>query len=110
MMYPRPKTGLESKFSMEYAIAAALLDDRLTISTFETPAIERAEIATLIDKIETREDPVQAIEDPIAAGQAGVSGAIRIFRHVSLRAKSLKPVCLFRPDIPANHLLDPSYV
>lgn len=104
MMYPRPKTGLESKFSMEYAIAAALLDERLTISTFETPAVERPEIADLIDRIETREDPVQAQEDPVAAG---LSWGFRGYTHISARlvtGETLETRVHLPPGHPGNPL------
>ncbi|EUB99272.1 MmgE/PrpD family protein [Rhizobium sp. CF080] len=64
LRFNRPKTGLEGKFSMPYGLAVAMLDRRLTIASFEDPAVMRPEIWDLYEKIEVIEDEACGAEDP----------------------------------------------
>lgn len=64
LRFNRPKTGLEGKFSMPYGLAVAMLDRRLTIASFEDPAVMRPEIWQLYEKIEVVEDEACGAEDP----------------------------------------------
>jgi 2-methylcitrate dehydratase PrpD len=57
LIYPRPRTGLEGKFSMHYAVAAALLDGEVRLASFEDAAVLRPEIQQFFDQIDAREDP-----------------------------------------------------
>ena len=41
LIHTRPHTGLEGKFSLEYALAAALLDEFPDFESFTTPAVTR---------------------------------------------------------------------
>jgi 2-methylcitrate dehydratase PrpD len=54
--YPEPRTGLQAKFSMNYALAAGVLDDRYSIWTFTDAAAVRPEIAALYPRIDVQED------------------------------------------------------
>jgi 2-methylcitrate dehydratase PrpD len=54
--YPAPRTGLEAKFSMDYALAAGVLDDSFAIWTFTDAAARRPEIADLYARIHVAED------------------------------------------------------
>jgi len=63
LRFSRPKTGLEGKFSMDYGLAAAILDRDLTISSFEDAAVTRSAIAALYDRIEIIEDLACVAED-----------------------------------------------
>lgn len=56
LKFRRPKTGFEGKFSMEYGLAAAVLDGRIGLSTFTDAAVQRAEIARMIGRIQVVED------------------------------------------------------
>jgi 2-methylcitrate dehydratase PrpD len=56
LKFSRPKTGLEGKFSMQYGLAAALLDGRIELSSFTDEAVMRPEIARLIGRIRVIED------------------------------------------------------
>ena len=56
LIYPCPQTGLEGKFSMHYAVAAALLDGHVKLSSFENAAVLRPEIQRFFAKIDARED------------------------------------------------------
>ena len=64
LRFDRPKTGLEGRFSMPYGLAVAMLDRRLTIASFEDPAVMRREIGALYEKIEVIEDEACGAEDP----------------------------------------------
>jgi 2-methylcitrate dehydratase PrpD len=64
LTYPRPVTGLEAKFSLEYALAAGVLDDGYTLATFTDEAVRRPEIAPLLQRIDAREDPQCRGDDP----------------------------------------------
>lgn len=46
-----PRTGLEGKFSIEYAIAATLLDRRLTLETFTDAMVQRPAARELMARV-----------------------------------------------------------
>ncbi|MEX0801580.1 MAG: MmgE/PrpD family protein [Dehalococcoidia bacterium] len=46
-----PATGLEGKFSMEYCLAAALADGRVTLDTFSDEAVTRPAVRDLMAKV-----------------------------------------------------------
>jgi 2-methylcitrate dehydratase PrpD len=46
-----PKTGLEGKFSVQYTLAAALLDGAVTLSSFADERLHRPDMQTLLSKI-----------------------------------------------------------
>ncbi|MGW3116741.1 hypothetical protein ACWDBW_06240 [Streptomyces sp. NPDC001107] len=48
---PRPVTGLEGKFSLPYAVAAALLDDCPGFDSFTDGAVRRPAAQTLVDRV-----------------------------------------------------------
>jgi aconitate decarboxylase len=48
---PHPKTGLEGKFSVQYTLAAALLDGAVTLSSFTDERLHRSDMQTLLNKI-----------------------------------------------------------
>jgi 2-methylcitrate dehydratase PrpD len=48
---PHPKTGLEGKFSVEYTLAAALLDGAVTLSSFTDERLHRPDMQVLLNKI-----------------------------------------------------------
>jgi 2-methylcitrate dehydratase PrpD len=54
---PRPQTGLEGKFSMQYTAANALLDGKVGIRTFTDANLARPEVQELLGKFEIRPDP-----------------------------------------------------
>lgn len=56
LTYPRPVTGLQGKFSLDYPLAAAMLDGQMSLWTFTDAAVNRSEIAALYDRIDARED------------------------------------------------------
>jgi aconitate decarboxylase len=48
---PRPSTGLEGKFSVQYTLATALVRGLVNIDTFTDEAVRAPEIAAMLDKI-----------------------------------------------------------
>ena len=48
---PHPKSGLEGKFSVQYTLAAALLDGAVTLSSFTDERLHRPDMQALLGKI-----------------------------------------------------------
>ncbi|MDO9075482.1 MAG: MmgE/PrpD family protein [Rubrivivax sp.] len=53
LIHTRPQTGLEAKFSMQYAVAAALLDGDVRLSSFTDAAVQRPEAQTFFVQVST---------------------------------------------------------
>ncbi len=53
---PRPATGLDGKFSLQYTTAAALLDGAVKIDTFTDARRFRTDMVDLLQKFELRQD------------------------------------------------------
>lgn len=70
-----PATGLEGKFSMEYCLAAALLDGAVGLATFTDDAVNRPAARDLMSKVETCEG-AESGEFPIG-GYADVRIALK---------------------------------
>jgi 2-methylcitrate dehydratase PrpD len=78
LIHHRPRTGLEGKFSLEYGIAAALLDGRPGIDSFDDRAVGRPEAERLVQAVEVAStnggtgllDGEVEIEVTLADGQA----------------------------------------
>jgi 2-methylcitrate dehydratase PrpD len=85
VIYPHPSTGLEGKFSLQYAMAAGVLDGKYSLWTFSDAAVRRPEIDALYPRIECREDPRCGANDPLLAKLA--AGA-RGFVEVEVRLKN----------------------
>lgn len=54
LVHHSPKTGLEAKFSMEYAITAALCDGKISIASFQDAAVLRPEIQAFFPNVTAR--------------------------------------------------------
>jgi len=52
-----PATGLEAKFSLEYGVAAALLDRPVRFASFSDGCVNRPEARRLMDRVETEATP-----------------------------------------------------
>ncbi|ADJ15709.1 MmgE/PrpD family protein [Halalkalicoccus jeotgali] len=57
LAHSNPETGLEAKFSMEYAVASALARDRVDLATFEEPALSDPTVEDLRERVSFRTDP-----------------------------------------------------
>ncbi|MSO93022.1 MAG: MmgE/PrpD family protein [Rhodospirillales bacterium] len=57
LTYHQPKTATESKFSLEYCIAAAMVRDRLSLTEFEPGALDDPEVRDMMTRTEAWIDP-----------------------------------------------------
>ncbi|RPI42845.1 MAG: hypothetical protein EHM59_16855, partial [Betaproteobacteria bacterium] len=73
VIYPNPKTGLEGKFSLQYSLAAGVLDGNYSLWSFTDEAVNRPAIRELLKKIVAREDEACGANDPQLQNKA--SGA-----------------------------------
>jgi 2-methylcitrate dehydratase PrpD len=55
LIYSQPQSGLEGKFSMQYAVTAALLDGAVLLSSFEDQAVERPSVQAFMSKVHVSE-------------------------------------------------------
>ncbi len=57
LIHARPPTGLEAKFSLEYALAATLLDGRPGFASFEDDAVVRPNAQALVERVQVETFP-----------------------------------------------------
>jgi 2-methylcitrate dehydratase PrpD len=62
LIYKEPRTGLEGKFSMEYALAAALHDGKVTLASFTDEMVQRADIRAVMKRVRTEYKPEAGAE------------------------------------------------
>jgi 2-methylcitrate dehydratase PrpD len=74
LIHRRPRTGLEGKFSLEYGIAAALLDDAPGLESFTDAAVQRPEVQELIERIDVE---LTAGGDGLLAGEFAIEDVAR---------------------------------
>jgi 2-methylcitrate dehydratase PrpD len=98
LIHHRPQTGLQGKFSLEYAIAAALLDPLLGFDSFTDAAVTRPEAQRLVDLVRVTLTPSG---DGLMAGTVEVTLLLRDgnSHSVSLRQPPGAPE---RPPLPKN--------
>ena len=53
----RPTTGLEAKFSMEFAVAILLVDGKAGLGQFTDASVSRAEVQDMVARVNFRADP-----------------------------------------------------
>jgi 2-methylcitrate dehydratase PrpD len=85
LIYHRPQTGLEAKFSMEYAVAAALHDGRVALASFDDAAVQRPALQAFLDKVHVTEG-----EPPMFPRWAELGIRLREGRLLSLRIERLR--------------------
>lgn len=50
--HSNPATGLEAKFSMEYAVASAVVNERVGLETFEEPALQDTAVQQVRERVD----------------------------------------------------------
>ncbi|MDP2949024.1 MAG: MmgE/PrpD family protein [Chloroflexota bacterium] len=65
LIHSRPQTGLEGKFSMEYCLAASLLDGRVSLASFSDQAVQRPQAQDLLRRVDMEEEAESQGEGPI---------------------------------------------
>jgi 2-methylcitrate dehydratase PrpD len=76
LIYPRPTTGLEARFSMHYCAAAALATGTVDLDTFEPDAVNDPRITALLPRVTMTVDDTLRREAP-ALTQARVTIRLR---------------------------------
>jgi 2-methylcitrate dehydratase PrpD len=79
LIHHRPQTGLEGKFSLEYAVAATLLDGYPGFTSFSDDAVRRPEAQDLLRRVtvETTPDGEGLLTGTLALTAIGTDGAHR---------------------------------
>jgi 2-methylcitrate dehydratase PrpD len=70
LIHSRPATGLEGKFSLEYAIAATLLDGPPGLGSFTDDAVARPKAGALVERVSAKET--------VAAGEGLLDGELEV--------------------------------
>jgi len=65
LTFERPQTGLEAKFSLQYSLAAGILDGRYCLWSFSDEAVRRPAIGPVLAKVRAFEDPACRGDDPL---------------------------------------------
>ncbi|HSR25820.1 MAG TPA: MmgE/PrpD family protein, partial [Candidatus Eisenbacteria bacterium] len=78
LIHDRPRTGLEGKFSMQYVLAAALLEGRVGLDAFADEAVRRPAAQELVPRVIVQEDPgIPTGANPIEEGHVTVEVRLR---------------------------------
>jgi 2-methylcitrate dehydratase PrpD len=85
LIYDRPATGLEGKFSMQYCAAAALVTGAVGLDTFEPAMVNDARIGALLPRISMTVDATLRTDAP-ALTQACLSIRLRDGRTLTAYA------------------------
>jgi len=77
LIHYRPTTALEGKFSMQYCLAAAVLDGKVGLDTFTDAQVQRPEAQDLISRVNMRRIP----------GNDGKPSWVEAYNQVEVRLK-----------------------
>ena len=102
--YAAPKTGLESKFSLPYSLAAGLVDERYTIRTYTDDAANRPEIARVLEKIKVFEDPVCVAHEPDYQNRSYGSRGTVLLDALTVDGRSASAEVRIAPGHPSRPL------
>jgi 2-methylcitrate dehydratase PrpD len=64
LIYDRPATGLEAKFSMQFCAAAAVVFGGVGVETFEADCLSDPRVASLLPRVSMNVDPALGVEAP----------------------------------------------
>ncbi|MES2184136.1 MAG: MmgE/PrpD family protein [Pseudomonadota bacterium] len=92
LVHPRPATGLEGKFSLAYALGAALADGAVRLTSFTDAAVRRPEIQQFFDRVSWREAEGAAVPRWTELTLRLRSGQVLHQRVEGLRGSAQKPV------------------
>ena len=76
LIHPRPTTGLEAKFSMQYCMAVLLLDGRAGLGQFVDAAVQRPDVQALLRRVEFYNSP-----------ESDAAGADKMHSLIEIRLK-----------------------
>jgi 2-methylcitrate dehydratase PrpD len=92
LIHKQPRTGLEGKFSMEYVVAAALLDRGVRLESFTDAAVQRPEAQEFLRKVETSEEGGEVLPARTTVEVELRNGEKRSIRVETLRGSYLQPL------------------
>lgn len=82
LIYDRPSTGLEAKFSMPFCAAAAVVHGRLGIDTFDAAVIQDSAIQAVMPRVSLRVNPEFDSATPLSRAEVTVRlGEGRVLRR-----------------------------
>lgn len=64
---PNPTTGLEAKFSVQYVVARALIDEDIWLDDFNSDAIKNETVRAIMDKVDVKPNEDAFIDHPFGA-------------------------------------------
>jgi len=97
LLYERPATGLEGKFSLPFCAAAAIVDGRVGIDTFDVAKIADPAIAAMQARVRMTVDPTLGVSAP-ALTQSRVTVRLKSGRVVTASADGARGY----PELPAT--------
>ncbi|MGE9809392.1 MULTISPECIES: MmgE/PrpD family protein [unclassified Janibacter] len=92
LIHSRPSTGLEAKFSLEYSVVAALVDDYCGFATFSDEGAQRERLRDLVQRVEV--DAHAEGAQQLLAGQVDIT--------VESATGNLRSTLIDPPGSPAN--------
>lgn len=96
LTYPDPATGLEAKFSLQYALAAGVLDGAYTLWTFTDEAVKRPAVREVLKRVSAFEDERSRGDDPLfETRSSGSRGFVEV--EVALRDGTRDSVHIDKP-------------
>jgi 2-methylcitrate dehydratase PrpD len=98
LIHSAPTTGLEGKFSLQYAVAATLLDSRPGIESFTDEAVARPAAQALLARVEVDAEPGG---DGLLAGDVAIELTLDDGSELHARL-DLPPGAPDRPPSPAE--------
>ena len=97
LIYDRPATGLEGKFSMPFCAAAAIVFGHVGVETFEADRLSDSRVAALMPRVRMTVDPSLGVDAP-SLTQARVRVHLRDGRTVTGAANGARGY----PENPAS--------
>lgn len=101
-----PDDGVGAKFSLEFALAAALVDGAITIDTFDDDGPARPELRAVLGAIHIEEDVRTRPDDPLGLESSASSGGFVEVIAVSNDGSRETAVVYDAPGTPARPLSD----
>jgi len=97
LLYTRPASGLEAKFSMPFCLAAAVVDGHVGIDTFDPSRLEDPRLVAMMPRVTMRVDPaLDGLAPPLT--QARIALRLRDGRVLTAVANGARGY----PDRPAS--------
>lgn len=98
LIHHRPRDPLSAKFSLEYCVAAALIDHAITLDHFTEPVVLRDDIQELLQRVEyVVPDEWRVLNGPLKTGQARMAihladGTVRRDETYAVRGSADRPL------------------